>query len=212
MTTQIDFLDPRVHADFATFIGRARQASADGAVRIQRFGPMLVLTVAVLPPAGMMGEGAVLGLRIMPVEGGEAIDTTVPIAAVSDRLARRVSTGTVFPMPPTTLSPAWSGISPPRGGWEPVGELECAELDQVALAGIEEIARAVPEPLGNLAVQAVRREVWARSTDTVPPIPSGMAFAAHVLGFTHPGERASVTMHGVWTRLSLTRGHVLTRS
>jgi hypothetical protein len=210
--SEIDFLDERVHADFATFIGRARQASADGAVRLQRFGSTLVLTVAVLPSAGMLGQGAVLGLRIMPVEGGEALDVTVPIAAVSDRLARRVSTGTVFPMPPTTLSPAWSGISPPRGGWEPVGEVECADLDQVALQGIEEIARAVPEPLGNLAVQSVRRQVWARSTDTVPPVPSGMAFAAHVLGFTHPGERAAVTMHGVWTRLSMTRGHVLTRT
>jgi hypothetical protein len=210
--TQLDFLDPRVRADFATFVGRARQASTDGALRIQRFGPTLVLTVAVLPSAGVLAEGAVLGLRIMPVEDGEALDVTVPIAAVSDRLARPATSGTAFPMPPTTLNPTWSGISPPRGGWEPVGEVASADLDRVALAGIEEITRAVPEPLGNLAVQAVRREVWARSTDTVPPVRSGMAFAAHVLGFTHPGEQASVTMHGVWTRLSLTRGHVLTRS
>lgn len=208
--TAIDFHDARVHADFGTFIARARHVSVDGAVRIQTLGPMLVLTVAVLDAAGLLGEGRVLGMRIMPVAGGEPVDATVPIAAVSDRLARATS-GTTFSVPPTTVRPPWAGVTPPRGGWERVGEVDCTELDRAAKQGIEAVARGVPEGAGSLAVEQLRRQVWGEPTDTVPPVPSGMAFAAHALGFTHPGERASVTMHGPWTRLSTSRGHVLAR-
>jgi hypothetical protein len=208
--TTIEFNDPRVQADFGTFIARARHVSVDGAVRIQTLGPMLVLTVAVLDAAGLLGEGRVLGMRVMPVAGAAPVDATVPIAAVSDRLAR--STGeSSLPVPPTTLTPAWAGVTPPRGGWERVGEVDCADLDRAARRGIEAVARAVPEGAGSLAVEDLRRRVWTEPTDTVPPVPSGMAFAAHTLGFTHPGELASVTMHGPWTRLSTTRGHVLAR-
>jgi hypothetical protein len=208
--TAIEFNDPRVQADFATFIGRARRVSVDGAVRIQTLGPMLVLTVAVLEAAGLLGEGRVLGLRVMPVAGGDLVDVTVPIAAVSDRLARATA-GTTFPLPPTTVTPSWSGMSAPRGGWERVGEIDCSDLDRAAKHGIEVVARGVPEGAGSLVVDELRRRVWSEPTETVPPVPSGMAFAAHTLGFTHPGEPASVTMHGPWTRLSTTRGHVLAR-
>jgi hypothetical protein len=208
--TTIEFNDERVQADFGTFIGRARHVSVDGAVRIQTLGPMLVLTVAVLEAAGLLGEGRVLGMRIMPVAGGAPVDATVPLAAVSDRLAR-ATTGTTFPIPPTTVSPAWAGMTPPRGGWERVGEVDCTDLDQAARRGIEAVAHAVPDRAGSLAVEEVRRRVWSEPTETVPPVPSGMAFAAHTLGFTHPGEQASVTMHGPWTRLSTSRGHVLAR-
>ena len=208
--TEIEFTDARVRADFATFVARARHVSVDGAVRIQTLGPMLVLTVAVLDAAGLLGEGRVLGMRVMPVAGGAPVDATVPIAAVSDRLARATQ-GTAFPIPPTTVNPAWAGITPPRGGWERVGEIDCADLDRAAKEGIETVARGVPEGAGSLVVGELRRRVWSEPTDTVPPVPSGMAFAAHTLGFTHAGERAAVTMHGPWTRLSTTRGHVLAR-
>jgi hypothetical protein len=48
-------------------------------------------------------------------------------------------------------------------------------------------------------------------SDTVPPIAGGLAFGAHVLGFTAAGEGASIAAHGRWTRLSTARGHVLVR-
>ncbi|MDN5795284.1 MAG: hypothetical protein L0H79_05965 [Intrasporangium sp.] len=209
--TTIDFLDPRVRTDFATFVSRARPVSVDGAVRIQTLGPMLVLTVAVLRQSGPLGEGSVLGMRIMPVAGGEPVETTVPIAAVADRLARRAGDGVTFALPPTTLSTPWAGDTPPRGGWDRVGEIDCTDLERVAKAGIEAITRGAPEGSGALAVDALRRRVWGAPTDTVPPVPAGMAFAAYTLGFTQQGEPASVTTHGQWTRLSTSRGHVLAR-
>ncbi len=211
MRATIDFLDPRVRTDFATFISRARRVSIDGAVRVQTLGPMLVLTVAVLDSAGPGGEQIVLGMRIMPVAGGEPVDSTVPIAAVSDRLARRVNEGATFAIPPTTLSTSWADLTPPRGGWERVGEIDCTDLDEAARAGIEMVARGAPEGSGALAVAELRRRVWSEPTATVPPVPSGMAFAAHVLGFTQAGEPAVVAMHDRWTRVSTSRGHVLAR-
>ncbi|WP_347351757.1 hypothetical protein [Intrasporangium sp.] len=211
MTTTIDFLDPRVRTDFGTFISRARPISIDGAVRIRTLGPMLVLTVAVLRHSGLPGEGSVLGMRIMPVAGGDPVDTTVPIAAVADRLARRSGEGATFALPPTTLSTLWANDTPPRGGWERVGEIDCTDLDRVAKEGIAAVTHGAPEGSGALAVDELRRRVWGVPTDTVPPVPAGMAFAAYALGFTSPGEPASVTMHGQWTRLSTSRGHVLAR-
>ena len=52
---------------------------------------------------------------------------------------------------------------------------------------------------------------WPTMTDTVPPVAGGLAFGAHVLGFTAPGAEASVSTNGRWTRLSTARGHVLVR-
>lgn len=210
MTPTIDFLDPYVRADFGTFISRARRVTVDGAVRIQTLGPMLVLTVAVLDSTSPEGEGTVLGMRVMPVAGAEPVDTTVPIAAVSDRLARRAPEGAGFAVPPTTLSTSWADFVPPRGGWERVGELDCTDLEEAAKRDMEVVARGVPEGAGVRAVTELRRRVYARPTETVPPVPSGMAFAAYMLGFTQPGELAVVAMHGRWTRLSMSRGHVLT--
>ena len=48
-------------------------------------------------------------------------------------------------------------------------------------------------------------------SETVPPIAAGLAFGAHVLGFTAAGEPATISAHGRWTRLTTARGHVLVR-
>jgi hypothetical protein len=52
--------------------------------------------------------------------------------------------------------------------------------------------------------------VWSRESRTIPPVPSGAAFAAYAPGFlTQESVRASA--HGRWTRLSTATGHVLVR-
>ena len=86
--TEIDLGDPRAVSDLATFVGRAKQANPEGAVRLQLMGPLLVTTVAVIEGSGLLGEGTVLGLRAVRVASEGVLDTTVALAAVSDRLAR----------------------------------------------------------------------------------------------------------------------------
>ncbi|HEV7195162.1 MAG TPA: hypothetical protein VGN19_04415 [Pedococcus sp.] len=205
----LHFPDHQGVEDLRTFVSRARAADDDGAVRLQATGTTLAAYVGVLPGGGLLAEGAVLGLRVMPLAEPATVDVTVSLAAVADRLAREV--GAVLSLPPMLVSAPWSAVAPPRSGWERVGALPCEVLEEYARQGIEEIARGVPADAGGHAVTALRRQVWGRLTPTTPPVPSGGAFAAYVLGFTEPGTEATVWAHGRWTRLSAPHGHVLVR-
>ena len=205
----VDFGDPRGLADLGTYLSRARRANPDGAVRLQVLGGLLVATVAVIEGSGLMGEGTVLGMRIVAIRPSDSVDTTVSFASLADRLAR--DGGSVLSIPPTTVRAPWSGLTPPRDGWEPVGQLDGSVVETVARQGISDVAEGSPDGAGAHAVDALRRRVWSAMSDTVPPIAAGLAFGAHVLGFASPGEPASVAAHGRWTRLSTSRGHVLSR-
>lgn len=209
-TPTVDFGDPRGLSDLGTYLGRARRANPDGAVRLQVMGGLLVTTVAVIEGTGLMGEGTVLGMRVVAVKPSNALDTTVSFASVTDRLAREGG-GSVLSIPPTTVQAPWSGLTPPRDRWEPVGQLDGDVVDSIARQGISDVAEGTPDGAGGHAVEALRRRVWSAMSETVPPIAAGLAFGAHVLGFTSPGEPASIAAHGRWTRLSTSRGHVLVR-
>jgi hypothetical protein len=210
---EIDFGDPRGLTDLSTFIGRARVAVPDGAIRLQVPGRgLLVVTVAVLEGSGLMGDGTVLGLRAVRVrDATPGIDATVTFASVADRLARHGGTETTLSVPPTTVSPPWAGLTPPREGWERVGALQASEVSSAAERGIAEVAEGTPDGAGGAAVTGLRRRVWGTMTRTVPPIAAGLAFGAHVLGFLREGEPTAVATCGRWTRLSTSRGHVLVR-
>lgn len=205
----IDFRDERALADFTTFVGRARQARPDGALRLQASRGLLVTTVAVIEGAGLLGEGTVLGLRVVAAVTPEDLDVTVSFASITDRLARGGSS--VVSVPPVTVNVPWAGLTPPRGGWEPVGALDGAEVSSIAQQGISAVAEGSPVAAGGPVVDALRRQVWGAMTDTRPPIVAGLALGAHVLGFTAAGLPASVSTNGRWTRLSTSRGHVLGR-
>lgn len=210
---QIDFGDARGLTDLSTFIGRARVAVPDGAIRLQVPGRgLLVVTVAVLEGSGLLGDGTVLGLRAVRIrDATPGIDATVTFASITDRLARHRGTETTLSVPPTTMSPPWAGLTPPREGWERVGALDAADVRSAAEQGITEVAEGTPAGAGGAAVTALRRRVWGAMTRTVPPIAAGLAFGAHVLGFLEEGEPTVVATCGRWTRLTTSRGHVLVR-
>jgi hypothetical protein len=208
-TAELVFPDAESLADLRTFVRRARAADEDGAVRLRAHGTTLAVTVGVLAGTGVMAEGTVLGLRAVALAEPAELDVTVPLAAVTDRLAR--DGGRVLPVPPTVVQPAWAAVTAPRDGWERVGSIPTDLLNDVARQGIAEIATGAPEGSGAKAVAALRRTVWARSTTTVPPVTAGGAFAAYALGFSRPGTAVTVWAHGRWTRLSAPAGHVLMR-
>ena len=205
------FPDPETLADLGTFVTRARALDDGGAIRLQAHGLALAAYVGVLPGHGLMADGAVVGMRVMPLAEPADLDTTVPLAGITDRLARTgTSEARTLEVPPTTVSAGWAAVAPPRAGWERVGDLAAQSLRTVATQGIEEIAQGAPGGSGGHAVTALRERVWGRMTDTVPPVPAGVAFAAYALGFLGEGT-AAVFMHGRWTRLSTEAGHVLLR-
>ncbi|WP_338748152.1 hypothetical protein [Janibacter alittae] len=196
--------------DLATYLARAKRVDDSGDVRLQAVGGVLAAWTCVVPGRGLGSSGLVLGLRTFALAEPTTSDRTVPLGAVTDRLAR---SGTEIPDPPMTTRPAWGALSPPRSGWEPVGTVPDARLRDVALSGIEEVAQGAPEGSGSAAVADLRSRVWGRSTDTVPPVPAGTAFGLHVLGFLRPDERSEVSVHttGPWMRTATDRGFVIAR-
>src|SRR5690606_2615466 len=108
--TALEFPDVESLQDLGTFVRRARSVMDQGSVRLQAGDGVLAAWVCVLPGRGLVGSGVVLGLRTMPllrVQGAPSLDVTVPLAAVSDRMARRASTGdlsTVLPVPPMVVT------------------------------------------------------------------------------------------------------------
>ncbi|MHB1474924.1 MAG: hypothetical protein ACYDDU_08295 [Dermatophilaceae bacterium] len=202
------FADSYTREDLRTYVNRARSLDADGAIRLQSHGMALAAYVGVLPGQGVMVAGAIIGLRVIALGRTADVDATVSLASVSERLARRGISA--FSMPPSTVRVGWAALAPPRSGWRQVGELSVADLKAVATQGIAEIAQGAPEGSGAHAVAALRQRVWARDSQTTPPIPSGAAFAAYALGFL-TAEGAQVFAQGHWTRLSTETGHVLMR-
>jgi hypothetical protein len=202
------FADPDALEDLGTYVRRARSLDVDGAIRLAGRGMALAAYVGVLPGQGLMTTGAIIGLRVIALAEAADVDVTVSLASVSDRLARRGASS--LSIPPTTVRVGWAAMEPPRSGWEIVGDVSVEDLKTVATQGIAEIAQGAPAGSGAHAVAALRQRVWARYSQTTPPIPSGAAFAAYALGFLTQ-ESARVFAHGRWTRLSTATGHVLAR-
>lgn len=208
--TALRLVDAESAQDLATYLGRARKVEEAGDVRLQAVGEVLAAWTCVVPGRGLGSTGLVLGLRTFALAEPAVSDRTVPIGAVTDRLARG---GTEIAEPPMTSHPTWRALSPPRSGWEPVGRVADADLLAVARSGIAEVAEGAPDGSGSAAVADLRGRVWGRSTATVPPVPAGMAFGLHALGFLRPDPEAAAVVHahGTWTRVATDRGFVVAR-
>ncbi len=199
--------------DLGSYAARAKVLVDDGAMRLQASGSTLAAYVGVLPGRGLMGQGAVLGLRVVALAEPADVDVTVPLAAVSDRTARlhAVAGPAVFTLPPVTVHPPWAALAPPRAGWEPVAEVSADQVSSVARQGIAEVAEGSPTGAGAAAVAALRHRVWTAMSGTDPSLPAGLALAAYGLGFVVEDEPLRLFSHGRWTRLSSRVGHALMR-
>ena len=212
----LEFPDVESLQDLGTFVGRARTLMEAGSVRLQASGTVLAAWVCVLSGRGLVGQGVVLGLRTMPlagVQGAPSLDVTVPLAAVSDRMARRAATGdisTLLPVPPMQATEQWTALTPARSGWEQAGTVPAEDLLAVASEGIAEITQGAPEGSGALAVSALRERVWGRPLGD-GPLTAGVGLAAYVLGFALPGWTVQIYRAGPWIRASTPAGHILTR-
>ena len=211
LTQSFRFADPRDLADLRTYATRAK-AIDDGAIRLQAAGSVLAAYVCVLRPR-LLGESTptILGLRTMALAEPASADVTVPLSAVLDRLARAGENDVELPVPPTTVTESWAGVSAPRSGWEPVGSIADADLRSAAEAGISEVAGIVPDKPGALIVNNARAAVWGRELPGGGGLPAGAAFAALTLGFLG-GDEQKLFRAGRWFRLSGSRGHVLART
>lgn len=185
-------------------------------------GGVLAVYSAVLYPVGLLDETpTVLGLRTFALSSREAFDAVVPVRSLLQRVERAqelavaaIESGREEPvtvgLPMQVHTATWAAISPPRGGWRAIPDVDSALLAEVARAGIAEVAATVPDAVGEAIVRKVRAEVWGREIPGVEYLPAGVAFAAVSLGFLGDDPvRAFET--GPWTRLTTARGHVLVK-
>ena len=219
MTGTFTLVDSLALGDLHVFLGRALRVE-DGSVRLIGGSGVLAVYVSVLHPIGLLDESpTVLGLRTFVLTSQEDFDVVVPVRSLLMRVegllesaaAADPTEGIVVTIPMTVNTVTWAAISPPRGGWNPLPGADWNLLDRVARAGIDEVARAIPDGTGEQIVHRVRTEIWGRPIDNLDFVPAGAAFAALALGFLAEGEAISIYESGPWTRLTTKRGHVLVK-
>lgn len=178
---------------------------SDDGIRLQGKHGVLALTASALAPQGLFDQTpTILAMRIVHADPELECDIVV------DELAKDQDER-MLTLPENGRSPAWAGVAPPRGGWEPAGELEAAMIAQRAQWGISAVARGATPGAGEEAVRALRAAIWGEPDEDLGGLARGVAFAAHAFGFISGEENVAVTTSGRWTRLSLRRGHVLAR-
>ncbi|WP_173924226.1 hypothetical protein [Agromyces sp. Marseille-P2726] len=217
MVRQLTLADSLSLGDLHTYLQRAGRVE-DGSVRLVASSGILAVYTAILYPRGILDESpTVLGLRTFALFQTDDFDAVVPMRSLVERIVRArdelgvdESRPVTMSRPPEVNTVTWAGISPPRSGWRPLGETDAATLESAARAGIEEVARAIPEGTGEQLVQRVRSEVWGRGVDGIEYVPAGAAFGAFSLGFLGD-DPVRIFETGPWTRLSSRRGHILVR-
>ena len=209
MTTSLSFLDPRDLQDLQAFLTRAHKLDKDGAAKLRVFGDVLAVYVSPIFSGSLLGDGpTVLGLRTIKLAREAELDGTFDISSILERLPRSASE---LEIPPAQVRVAWSGVLPPRQGWELVGTFEQSQITAWAKAGIEEVATSLPESVGSSIAAKVRLQIWGRPVDPVLNLPGAAAFAMAGLGFMQKGEAISVYASHNWLRLTSLHGHVLTK-
>ena len=115
--------------DLQAYLTRAKRLDPVGMVRVRAFGDVLACYVAPIFAGSLMEQGpTVLGLRTSELAEDAEVDIVVPITAMLDRLAALAANeenwkGKYHVVLPDSVRAPWSGIQPPRSGWELVGEI-----------------------------------------------------------------------------------------
>jgi hypothetical protein len=224
MSRTFTLADSQTLDDLQVFLARAARIE-EGSVRLIAGSGVLAVYTAILYPVGLLDESpTVLGLRTIalgPNADGSAdtFDVVVPVRSLLTRLESVQGTRTADPsitgsatisLPMEVNTVTWAAISPPRGGWHPVSATTALVLDAAARAGIDEVAAAIPDAVGEQIVRRVRSEVWARPIPGLEHVPAGAGFAALGLGFLGDDE-VRIFETGPWTRLTMQRGHILVK-
>lgn len=190
--TALHLADAGEAADLAAFLARLIHYDRGAAVRLQAGGG--ALAVFGRPPSF-----EVLAIRTARLAGDLTLDTTVSAGELLEGIEESAGTLTV---PAAVTGPPWTGLLPPRGGWQRVPGLPAPEalVRAVAVAVAEFRARdeALPPQHRTRAERdRIGREIWSRTLgDTHLPLRA--VHAAQSLGFLRPA-RAGAVAGGVTT-------------
>lgn len=197
MSGQLRFADPGEAADLAAFLGRLVHYDRAAAVRLQAGGG--ALAVFGRPPSF-----EVLAIRTvrLAVPVATPLDLTVSAGELLESVDEAEASAAV---PAPVTGPPWTGVLPPRGGWQRLPGLPGPETIGAALAGAVAEFRARDEALPpqhrtRSERDRIGREIWSRTLgDTELPLRA--AHAAQSLGFLRP-LRSAVPAGGTATGAS----------
>ncbi|EYT53793.1 hypothetical protein H490_0109495 [Leucobacter sp. UCD-THU] len=212
MAATLPLADHATRDDLRIFLERLLRAG-EAEVRLMTRGPALAVYGCTQAPRGITDPvPVVLVMRAFALAEApaEAVDATVQARALLDRIARLGIMGLALDVPDVTAMAAWAGVLPPVSGWTAAGAVDAASLASVAEQGIARVSAALPQDPGEAVVERVRASVWG--SEISPGLPAAAAFAAEVMGFLRDEDRVLVSRSVTWTRLTMTRGHVLVRS
>ncbi|WP_329176962.1 hypothetical protein OG754_26205 [Streptomyces decoyicus] len=224
--TALHLADAGEAADLAAFLARLIHYDKAAAVRLQAGGG--VLAVFGRPPSF-----EVLAIRTARLADDTTLDQTVSAGELLEGVGESAD---VLTVPAAVTGPPWTGLLPPRGGWQRVPGLPAPEalVRAVAAAVAEFRARdeeLPPQHRTRSERDRIGREIWSRTLgDTHLPLRA--AHAAQSLGFLRParagalvggassGDAAaaprsqplSLLSAGGWLRLSTPYGSIAVRT
>ncbi|OII65251.1 hypothetical protein BJP40_17485 [Streptomyces sp. CC53] len=214
-TASLQCADVREAAGLAAFLTRLLHYDRAAAVRLQSGGG--VLAVFGRPPSF-----EVIAVRTALLRDGDAappLDLTVSAGELLDGID---DTDGRLALPAPVTGPPWSGVLPPRGGWQEVPGLPGADaLGRAVAAAVAEFRGRDEQLPQERRTRAERdrlgREIWSR-TIAGTGLPLRAAHAAQSLGFLPPPgllpREAPVTLlaAGPWLRLRTPFGSVAVRT
>lgn len=206
--TALHLADAGEAADLAAFLARLIHYDKAAAVRLQAGGGVLAVfgrppsfEVLAIRTARLAGNGTADAGNGTPDAGDSAadagngttdaahtaVDATVSAGELLDGIEESAGVVTV---PAAVTGPPWTGLLPPRGGWQRVPGLPAPEALLRAVAGAVAEFRARDEALPpqhrtRSERDRIGREIWSRTLgDTHLPLRA--AHAAQSLGFLRP--------------------------
>ncbi|WP_414508072.1 hypothetical protein [Streptomyces sp. NEAU-L66] len=188
--TALHLADAGEAADLAAFLARLIHYDRAAAVRLQAGGG--VLAVFGRPPSF-----EVLAIRTARLADDTSLDRTV---SAGELLEGVDGSADVLTVPAAVTGPPWTGMLPPRGGWERVPGLPAPEalVRAVAAAVTEFRARdeaLPPQHRTRTERDRIGREIWSRTLgDTHLPLRA--AHAAQSLGFLRPVRNGALAGGG----------------
>ncbi|MFD9036262.1 hypothetical protein ACFVZW_34760 [Streptomyces sp. NPDC059567] len=206
MIAPLHFADAREAADLAAFLARLIHYDRAAAVRLQAGGG--ALAVFGRPPSF-----EVLAIRTARLVDEVELDVTVSAGELLEGVEESAGKAVV---PDAVTGPPWTGVLPPRGGWEPVtGVPGVVALRGAVAAAVSEFRARDEELPEGRRTRAERdrigREIWSRTVaDTGLPLRA--VHAAQSLGFLPPHEvPVALLTSGPWLRLRTPYGSIALR-
>lgn len=210
-------------ADLAGFLGRLIRYDRAAAVRLQAgggavavFGRPPAFEVLAIRTARLRDVGVAEGSVERQAEGPVELDVTVSAGELLEAVDEL--TGDIG-LPGAVTGPPWTGVLPPRGGWQRVPGLPGpAGLRQAVAAAVTEFRtrdEALPAAHRDRAERdRIGREIWSRTVGGTG-LPLRAVHAAQSVGFLRPmPEDAPVALlgAGAWMRLRTPYGSIAVRT